>query len=51
MAKRNRTGQPNVNGGAFDVMAPFGGYQQSGNGRELGPHGLAEYVELESLQL
>ncbi|MCC5871667.1 MAG: aldehyde dehydrogenase family protein [Gammaproteobacteria bacterium] len=51
VAKQIRTGQISVNGGAFNVMAPFGGYKQSGNGRELGPHGLAEYVELKSLQL
>ncbi len=51
VAKRIRTGQVAVNGGAFNVQAPFGGYKQSGNGRELGPHGLAEYVELKALQL
>ncbi len=51
VAKQIRTGQLSVNGGAFNVMAPFGGYKQSGNGRELGPHGLAEYIELKALQL
>ena len=50
-AKRIRTGQVSVNGGAFNVAAPFGGYKQSGNGRELGPHGIQEYIELKSLQL
>jgi acyl-CoA reductase-like NAD-dependent aldehyde dehydrogenase len=51
VARQIRTGQVSVNGGAFNVSAPFGGYKQSGNGRELGPHGLAEYVELKALQL
>lgn len=51
VAKQIRTGQVSVNGGAFNPAAPFGGYKQSGNGRELGPHGLAEFVELKSLQL
>jgi acyl-CoA reductase-like NAD-dependent aldehyde dehydrogenase len=50
-ARQIRTGQVAVNGGAFNVAAPFGGYKQSGNGRELGPHGLAEYVEIKALQL
>jgi acyl-CoA reductase-like NAD-dependent aldehyde dehydrogenase len=40
-----------VNGGRFNVRAPFGGYRPSGVGRELGEHGLAEYFELTSLQL
>ena len=51
VARQIRTGQLSVNGGAFNVNAPFGGYKQSGNGRELGPHGLTEFVELKSLQL
>ncbi|MCC5886263.1 MAG: aldehyde dehydrogenase family protein [Gammaproteobacteria bacterium] len=51
VAKQIRTGQLSINGGAFNVMAPFGGYKQSGNGRELGPHGLAEYIELKAMQL
>jgi len=49
-ASRMRTGQVAVNGGRFNVDAPFGGYRKSGIGRELGPHGLAEYYELTSLQ-
>ena len=36
VARRLRTGQVEVNGGGFNPMAPFGGYKQSGNGRELG---------------
>jgi acyl-CoA reductase-like NAD-dependent aldehyde dehydrogenase len=51
VAGRLRTGQVAVNGGRFNVNAPFGGFKQSGVGRELGPHGLAEYFELTSLQL
>ncbi|MGY1809500.1 aldehyde dehydrogenase family protein [Blastococcus sp. SYSU D00669] len=51
VARRLRTGQVSVNGGRFNVLAPFGGFKRSGIGRELGPHGLAEYQELVSLQL
>lgn len=51
VARRLRTGQVSVNGGRFNVLAPFGGFRRSGVGRELGPHGLAEYSELVSLQL
>ncbi|GAB2485707.1 aldehyde dehydrogenase family protein [Jatrophihabitans fulvus] len=51
VASRLRTGQVGVNGGRFNVNAPFGGFKQSGVGRELGAHGLAEYFELTSLQL
>ena len=50
-AKKIRTGQVSVNGGAFNVAAPFGGYKQSGNGRELGPHGISEFVELKAIQM
>jgi len=49
-AKRMRTGQVEVNGGRFNPMAPFGGYKQSGNGRELGRFGLEEFLEVKSLQ-
>jgi acyl-CoA reductase-like NAD-dependent aldehyde dehydrogenase len=51
VARRMRTGQVAVNGGRFNVRAPFGGYRLSGVGRELGEHGLAEYFELTALQL
>jgi acyl-CoA reductase-like NAD-dependent aldehyde dehydrogenase len=51
VARRLRTGQVAVNGGRFNVRAPFGGYKLSGVGRELGEHGLAEYFEVTSLQL
>ncbi len=51
VARRIRTGRVDVNGGMFNTLAPFGGYKQSGNGRELGKYGLEEYLELKSLQL
>ncbi len=51
VARRLRTGQVDVNGGSFNLEAPFGGYKQSGNGRELGHHGLDEFLEVKSLQL
>ncbi len=51
VARRLRTGQVEVNGGAFNALAPFGGYKQSGTGRELGPYGLEEFLETKSLQL
>ena len=51
VARRIRTGQVEVNGGSFNPMAPFGGYKQSGHGRELGKFGLEEYLEVKSLQL
>jgi len=51
VARRLRTGQVEVNGGTFNPLAPFGGYKQSGNGRELGRFGLEEFLEVKSLQL
>jgi acyl-CoA reductase-like NAD-dependent aldehyde dehydrogenase len=51
VARQLRTGQVEVNGGSFNPLAPFGGYKQSGNGRELGRFGLEEYLEVKSLQL
>ncbi len=51
VARRLRTGQVDVNGGGFNINAPFGGYKHSGHGRELGRHGLEEYLEVKSLQL
>ena len=50
VARRIRAGQVDVNGGAFNPRAPFGGYKQSGNGREFGPWGLEEYFEIKSIQ-
>ncbi|MFV0130647.1 aldehyde dehydrogenase family protein [Streptomyces sp. HMX112] len=49
-ARRMDTGQVDINGGRFNPLAPFGGYKQSGVGRELGAHGLAEYLHTKSLQ-
>ncbi|MFC9812882.1 aldehyde dehydrogenase family protein [Streptomyces virginiae] len=49
-ARRMDTGQVDINGGRYNVLAPFGGHKQSGVGRELGPHGLAEYLQTKSLQ-
>ncbi|GGQ29754.1 MULTISPECIES: aldehyde dehydrogenase family protein [Streptomyces] len=49
-ARRMETGQVDINGGNYNVLAPFGGHKQSGVGRELGPHGLAEYLQTKSLQ-
>jgi aldehyde dehydrogenase (NAD+) len=50
IARRMRTGQVDINAGAFNPVAPFGGYKQSGNGRELGRHGLLEFCEVKSIQ-
>ncbi|GAA3792972.1 aldehyde dehydrogenase family protein [Streptomyces phyllanthi] len=49
-ARRLDTGQVDINGGRFNPLAPFGGYKQSGVGRELGTHGLGEYLQTKSLQ-
>ena len=51
VAARIRAGQVEVNGGAFNPMAPFGGYKQSGHGREAGRYGIEEYLVAKSLQL
>jgi betaine-aldehyde dehydrogenase len=51
VARRMRTGQVEVNGGRFNPNAPFGGYKQSGIGREYGRHGLEEFLEVKSMQL
>jgi acyl-CoA reductase-like NAD-dependent aldehyde dehydrogenase len=51
VARQLRTGQVDINGGSFNPFAPFGGYKQSGIGRELGRYGLEEYLETKSLQL
>jgi aldehyde dehydrogenase (NAD+) len=49
IGRQLRAGQVEINGGAFNVAAPFGGFGQSGYGRELGIHGLEEYGELKAL--
>src|SRR5205823_12384332 len=51
VAKKLRTGQVSINGGQFNPLAPFGGYKQSGHGRELGRFGLEEFLTVKSLQL
>jgi aldehyde dehydrogenase (NAD+) len=50
-ARRVRTGQIEVNGGAFNPSAPFGGFKNSGYGREYGPHGFEEFLEIKAMQL
>ena len=50
VARRIRAGQIEINGGTFNPMAPFGGYKQSGHGRELGRHGLQEFLTFKSMQ-
>jgi acyl-CoA reductase-like NAD-dependent aldehyde dehydrogenase len=51
VAKRIRTGQVEINGGAFNPIAPFGGYGQSGHGRENGRYGIEELLQVKALQL
>jgi len=46
VARKLRTGQVDVNGGAFNPSAPFGGYKQSGIGRERGKFGFEEFLEV-----
>jgi len=50
IARRIRAGQCAINGGDPNHEAPFGGYKESGNGREFGVEGLHEYCELKALQ-
>jgi acyl-CoA reductase-like NAD-dependent aldehyde dehydrogenase len=50
-AKRMRTGQVQINGATFNPIAPFGGFKQSGHGREYGRYGLEEFLEVKSIQL
>jgi acyl-CoA reductase-like NAD-dependent aldehyde dehydrogenase len=51
VARRIRAGQIAINGGAFNPGAPFGGFKQSGNGREYGTWGFEEFLEVKSMQL
>jgi acyl-CoA reductase-like NAD-dependent aldehyde dehydrogenase len=51
IARRIRTGQVEINGGVFNPLAPFGGYKQSGHGRELGKFALEEFLRVKSMQL
>jgi len=50
IARRIRAGQVAINGGEANHEAPFGGYKESGNGREFGTEGLHEYCELKAMQ-
>jgi aldehyde dehydrogenase (NAD+) len=50
VARRMRTGAVDVNGGSFNPVAPFGGYKQSGLGRELGAYGLSEFQQTKAIQ-
>ncbi len=50
VARQIRTGQVEINGGAFNPNAPFGGYKQSGIGREYGKYGLEEFLLVKSMQ-
>ncbi len=49
IAARLRAGSVHINGAGMDMMAPFGGYKQSGNGREWGEYGLEEFLEVKSM--
>ena len=49
VAKRIRAGQVTINSAPMDVGAPFGGYKQSGNGREWGEHGFEEFLEVKAV--
>jgi aldehyde dehydrogenase (NAD+) len=51
IARRLQTGRVDVNGAAFNYEAPFGGYKQSGTGRELGVYGLEEFLELKAISV
>jgi len=50
IARRMKTGQVDLNGGAYNPIAPFGGYKQSGTGRELGAPGIEEFLEYKAVQ-
>jgi aldehyde dehydrogenase (NAD+) len=50
VAGKLRAGQVDINGAMFNTKAPFGGFKQSGNGREFGRFGLEEFTELKSIQ-
>jgi aldehyde dehydrogenase (NAD+) len=49
IAARLETGMVHINNASLDAQAPFGGYKQSGNGREWGPHGIEEFLEVKSV--
>jgi len=49
VASKLRAGQVSINGGGGDMMAPFGGYKMSGNGREWGDYGFSEFLEIKAV--
>ena len=49
IAAKLRAGMVHINDASLDAMAPFGGYKQSGNGREWGAHGMDEFLEVKSV--
>ena len=51
VARQIRTGQVEINGGAFNPAAPFGGYKQSGYGRENGPLSIEDFLQVKAMQL
>jgi acyl-CoA reductase-like NAD-dependent aldehyde dehydrogenase len=50
VGRRIRTGQVSINGGLYNTAAPFGGFKQSGHGRECGKYGIEEFLSYTSLQ-
>jgi betaine-aldehyde dehydrogenase len=51
VARRMRTGMVHINGGGGGIDSPFGGFKQSGMGREMGPEGFMSYLEVKSMGL
>lgn len=51
VARRLRTGMVHINGAINEISAPFGGYKQSGNGREWGAHGLQDFLEVKAVMV
>ena len=49
VASQIRAGNINLNGKSGDLLTPFGGYKQSGNGREWGAHGFTDYLEIKAV--
>jgi aldehyde dehydrogenase (NAD+) len=51
VAGRMRTGMVHINGAINEISAPFGGYKQSGNGREWGAHGFQDFLEVKAVMV
>ena len=49
-AARMDSGQVDINGGAFNPRAPFGGYKQSGVGREIGDYSISDVLQIKAIQ-